>query len=94
MEKVIFIEISGDATRDIKKSLLIGDFFEWTNEQIRYAFNWHNGTLAHFKRYARDNKANTKIISYEKALKICPNSPFLREYNPCVNYSHLPPKVV
>ena len=76
--KVLYIELNGDEQRNIKESLLTGEFFEWTNERIRGAFRYHNGTIKDLKRYIRNNKGHI-IIPYDKALKICPNSPYLEE---------------
>ena len=52
MKKLLYKEI------DLKS----GDYNYWTAERIKGAFNFGNGKLKDFKRYAANNKAITAAI--------------------------------
>lgn len=52
-----------------------GSFFTWTAENLKNAFNFGNGTLKDFKRFAKDNAGNTTAIDAETLLYIDTGKP-------------------
>lgn len=47
---------NGDTPASRQKAINEGFFIAWTEELIRNAFSFGNGTEADFKRYMNDNK--------------------------------------
>lgn len=61
----------------------------WNDEKIKRAFNFHNGTLAHFKNHAKMN--HEQIVSetdFYKLLEQLPSEDIIRHknfINECLN---------
>lgn len=50
----------------INQAIKDGYFNVWTDERIKKAFNFGNGTKADFNRYKEDNKSYCKILEVDE----------------------------
>lgn len=60
--------LAGRKYKNMREAIKDGTYDAWTDERIKLAFNFGNGTLKDLKRFCKDNKE--KIISSECFYKI------------------------
>ncbi len=48
---------------DLKKAVAEHDGVKWTNERIKKAFNFGNGTIEELKRYIQDNSKYAYFVT-------------------------------
>lgn len=62
--KAKYIIING-TKKEARAKFKNGEFFTWTDENLKNAFSFGNGTLKDFSRFARDNAGNTTAVNIE-----------------------------
>ena len=62
-----YVMIQG-GKKTARKKFIEGDFFTWTEENLKSAFQCGNGTIKDLQRFIKDNISNTTVI-YTDSLK-------------------------
>lgn len=56
-----YVMIQG-GKKTARQKFIEGDFFTWTDENLKNAFQFGNGTIKDLQRFIKDNINNTTVI--------------------------------